>query len=66
MSYVWTRAEITALLGETDARRFFGVYELVPMPEQTAPGVRELPSRDGQWPGELRIRLPIERTVQAV
>jgi uncharacterized protein len=39
-SYLWTRAEITDVLGAADADRFFGVYELTPLPnEPNGPGV---------------------------
>ena len=39
-SYLWTRAEITDVLGSADADRFFGLYELTPLPnEQNGPGV---------------------------
>ena len=31
-SYLWTRAEITDVLGSADAERFFGLYELTPLP----------------------------------
>ncbi|MGA8688786.1 MAG: DUF255 domain-containing protein [Methyloceanibacter sp.] len=43
-SYLWTRAQITDVLGPADADRFFGLYELTPMP--SAPN----------GPGVLRIR----------
>ena len=43
-TYVWTRVEIVAALGEADADRFFGLYELTPLPGE--PG----------GPGVLRIR----------
>lgn len=62
-SYVWARSEITAVLGESAARRFFAVYELTPLPEQTAPGVADLPSRAGEPAGVLRVRVPIDRTL---
>jgi uncharacterized protein len=39
-SYLWTRAEITNVLGSADADRFFGLYELTPLPsEPNGPGV---------------------------
>ena len=39
-SYLWTRAEITDVLGSANADRFFGLYELTPMPsEPNGPGV---------------------------
>ena len=38
-SYLWTRAEIRCL-GSADAERFFGLYELTPLPsEPNGPGV---------------------------
>jgi uncharacterized protein YyaL (SSP411 family) len=43
-TYIWTKAEITAALGEADADRFFALYELTPMPDDP----------DGR--GVLRIR----------
>lgn len=63
-SYVWTHGEIAAVLGEDSAKRFFTVYELTPLPEQTAPGVVEVPSRAGEQAGALRIRVPIDRTLK--
>jgi uncharacterized protein YyaL (SSP411 family) len=39
-SYLWARAEIVQALGDTDAERFFAVYELTPLPtEPTGAGV---------------------------
>jgi uncharacterized protein len=39
-TYLWTRTEITDVLGPTEADRFFGLYELTPLPnEQNGPGV---------------------------
>ena len=39
-SYLWTRAEITDVLGSADADRFFDLYELTPLPnEPNGPGV---------------------------
>ena len=43
-SYLWTRAEITDVLGSADADRFFGLYELTP------------PRNEPNGPGVLRIR----------
>jgi len=33
-SYLWSRAEITQILGTADAERFFAVYELTPLPTE--------------------------------
>ena len=39
-SYLWTRAEVTSVLGSADADRFFALYELTPLPnEPNGPGV---------------------------
>lgn len=39
-TYLWTRAEIAAVLGSTDAERFFSLYELTPLPtDPNGPGV---------------------------
>ena len=39
-TYLWTKAEIAAVLGAADADRFFDLYELTPLPnEPTGPGV---------------------------
>ena len=39
-TYLWTRAEITNILGSADADRFFELYELTPLPnEPNGPGV---------------------------
>ncbi len=35
-SYLWTRQQIETVLGETDARRFLGLYGLTPIPEVSA------------------------------
>jgi uncharacterized protein YyaL (SSP411 family) len=43
-SYLWTRTEITDVLGSADADRFFGLYELTPLPDEP------------NGPGVLRIR----------
>src|SRR6478672_1801856 len=43
-SYLWTRAEITDVLGSAKAERFFGLYELTPLQDEP------------KGPGVLRIR----------
>lgn len=45
VSYLWSRAEITEVLGPIDADRFFSFYELTPLPNEP------------EGPGVLRIRL---------
>ena len=61
LSYLWTRQEIVAVLGEEAAARFFGAYELTPISDQENPesGARSL---DGESPGVLRRRLPVDET----
>jgi uncharacterized protein YyaL (SSP411 family) len=62
--YLWTRAEITSILGDEPSKRFFAVYELVPMPAQSTPGVSEPRAHGAEKSGVLRIRLPIDRTLK--
>ena len=50
-SYVWTRAEIVAVLGAEGAKRFFEVYALTPMPRV---GGAELTTTENS--GVLRVR----------
>ena len=53
-SYAWTRAEIESVLGAADARRFFALYSLTPMPEahfghqQPAGGVLRLKNTEAR------------------
>jgi uncharacterized protein YyaL (SSP411 family) len=44
-NYLWSRAEITEVLGDADADRFFVLYELIHLPTEPA------------GPGVLRVRL---------
>jgi uncharacterized protein YyaL (SSP411 family) len=55
-SYLWTRNQIASVLGEAETQRFLRAYELTGMPDATG----TLDDR----PGVLRIRLPIESTLQ--
>jgi uncharacterized protein len=56
-SYLWTRAEITDVLGSSDADRFFGLYELTPLPnEPSGPGVLRI--RPDQVASEDEASLP--------
>ncbi|MBC8007950.1 MAG: thioredoxin domain-containing protein [Prolixibacteraceae bacterium] len=58
LSYLWTRREIVAVLGDEVATRFFGAYDLTPMPDQqNAQAAAQTP---GDIPGVLRRRLPID------
>lgn len=58
-SYLWERKEIESILGEDSARRFFEVYALTPIPEQS--GNSLLAGEEG---GVLRVRIPIAETLQ--
>ena len=49
-SYLWTRKEITSILGAVAARQFFRLYTLTPMPAQSAETVL-----NGAERGVLRI-----------
>jgi uncharacterized protein YyaL (SSP411 family) len=60
-SYVWTRSEIESVLGKQAAARFFQVYTLTPIPQQT--GSALLSSAEE---GVLRVRLPIAATLSRV
>jgi uncharacterized protein YyaL (SSP411 family) len=53
-SYLWTRAQIAAVLGEQETQRFLRAYQLTALPDAKA----------DDPPGVLRIRLPIESTEQ--
>ena len=58
-NYLWSRKQIESILGPADARRFFQVYALTPMPPQTVG--QEMSVDPG---GVLRIRLPISDTLK--
>jgi uncharacterized protein YyaL (SSP411 family) len=61
LSYLWTRQEIVAVLGEEAAARFFGAYELTPMSgPQSAQTEAQLSNDDN--PGVLRRRRSIDET----
>jgi len=59
-SYAWTRVEIDAVLGVADARRFFELYSLTPLPEahfghqQPAGGVLRLKRNEARKLAEDR------------
>jgi len=58
-SAIWTRGEITAILGHRQARRFFRVYALTPLTRQT-----DAHLLSGDPAGVLRIRRPIVQTLR--
>jgi uncharacterized protein YyaL (SSP411 family) len=59
VSYLWSRSEIESILGADEATRFFQVYALTPIPEQS--GERLV---SGDQVGVLRVRMPIAETLQ--
>jgi len=61
LSYLWTRQEIVAVLGDEAAARFFGAYELTPLAGQESLRT-EAQTLEGEYPGVLRRRLPIDET----
>jgi len=57
-TYLWTRAEITEVLGSADADRLFSLYELTPLPnEPSGAGVLRI-RRDQSASEENRSSLP--------
>jgi uncharacterized protein YyaL (SSP411 family) len=61
LSYLWTRQEIAAVLGDEAAARFFGAYELTPISGPESPQT-EAQALNGEIPGVLRRRLPVDET----
>jgi uncharacterized protein YyaL (SSP411 family) len=62
-AYVWTRTEITSVLGEQAAKRLFAVYDLTTMSAAAAQAGE--PGADRKGSGVLRIRLPIETALKS-
>jgi uncharacterized protein len=63
-AYVWTRADVTSVLGDEAAKRFLAAYDVTPMAAAGATGGESSTDRKGS--GVLRIRLPIEETLKSV
>ena len=59
VSYLWSRSEIESILGEDEAGRFFQVYALTPIPDQSDERLVA-----GDEMGVLRVRMPIAETLQ--
>jgi uncharacterized protein YyaL (SSP411 family) len=57
-AYLWTRTEVTSVLGDEAAKRFLAAYDVTPMAAAGAPSGESSTHRKGG--GVLRIRLPIE------
>jgi uncharacterized protein len=77
-SYVWTRAQAEAVLGDAGAQRFFGIYALTPMPgappghKQVNGGVLRLDrakaqalTRDGRLLPALETLRPLRESLLA-
>jgi uncharacterized protein YyaL (SSP411 family) len=62
--YLWTRGEISSLLGAKEAARFLNTYGLTPVPRPNVPDVVHPRDVDGEPPAVLRLRVPIDRTLQ--
>ena len=60
-AYLWTRTEVTSVLGEEPAKRFLAAYDVTPM---AAAPVSES-SADRKGLGVLRIRVPIEEALKS-
>jgi uncharacterized protein YyaL (SSP411 family) len=52
-AYLWTRSEVTSVLGDEAAKRFLAAYDITPIAAAGAP------TADRKGSGVLRIRLPI-------
>ncbi|HEV8261138.1 MAG TPA: thioredoxin domain-containing protein [Burkholderiales bacterium] len=61
-SYLWTRQEIAFVLGG-EAASFFDAYALTPMPDEEGLQTAEQ-TLNGETLGVLRVRLPIEETIE--
>ncbi len=55
VSYLWTRQEIVAVLGEEAATRFFAVYKMTPLADSPS----DAQAVDDGGPGVLRLRPPL-------
>jgi uncharacterized protein YyaL (SSP411 family) len=62
--YLWTRGEISSLLDAKEAVRFLNAYGLTPVPRPNVPDLMHPRDVDGEPPAVLRLRLPIDRTLQ--
>ncbi len=64
-SYLWTRGEIVAVLGEKETTRFLSVYSLTPLPRSDVPEVVQPHSANGEPAAVLRLRVPIDLALKA-
>src|SRR5262249_3656954 len=63
VSYVWTRQEISAVLGADAATRFWAAYTLTPLPPTPLSPPSASPTRREAVPGVLRLQLPVPTTL---
>ncbi len=62
--YLWTRGEISSLLGAKEAARLLNAYGLTPVPRPNVPDVVHPRDVDGEPPAVLRLRVPIDQTLK--
>ena len=62
--YLWTRGEMVSLLSEKEAARFLSAYSLTPVPRPDVPDVVHPRDVNGEPPAVLRLRVPIDQTLE--
>ena len=62
--YLWTRGEISSLLGAKEAARFLNSYGLTPVPRPNVPDVPHPRDVNGEPPAVLRLRAPMHQTLK--
>lgn len=62
--YLWTRGEISSLLGAKEAARFLYTYGLTPVPRPNVPDLVHPRDVNGEPPAVLRLRVPIDQTLE--
>ena len=62
--YLWTRGEISSILGAKEAAHFLSVYALTPLPRANVPDVAHPSDVGGEPPAVLRVRIPIDQSLK--
>jgi uncharacterized protein YyaL (SSP411 family) len=62
--YLWTRGEISSVLGTNEAARFLDAYALTPLPRSSVTDVVHPRDVGGEPPAVLRLRIPIDQTLR--
>lgn len=62
--YLWTRGEISSVLGTKEAARFLSAYALTPLPRSAVPDIMHPRDVGGEPPAVLRLRIPIDQTLK--